>query len=130
MIVMTKPIIKKAFGREAFGLDPAGYHAARAAYPDWVYEVLCNRCGLRQNVATFEIGSGTWIATRHLLKLGANPLIAVEPDNRLADFLCDKLKSEALTVVQTTFEDAVLPSLVLTSDLVPRHFTGSMKKQL
>ena len=110
VIVMSKSIIKKAFGREAFGLDPAGYHAARPAYPDWVYEVLCNRCGLWQNAATFEIGSGTGIATRRLLELGANPLVAVEPDNRLADFLCETLKSEALTVVRTTFENAVLPS--------------------
>jgi SAM-dependent methyltransferase len=110
IIEMSKSIIDKAFGREAFGLDPAGYHAARPAYPDWVYEVLCDCCGLRQNTATFEIGSGTGIATRRLLELGANPLVAVEPDNRLADFLCETLKSEALTVVRSTFENAVLPS--------------------
>ena len=107
---MSKSIISKAFGREAFGLDPAGYHAARPAYPDWIYEMLCKCCGLRQNVATFEIGSGTGIATRRLLELGANPLVAVEPDDRLADFLCDTLKSDALTVVRSTFEDAVLPA--------------------
>jgi SAM-dependent methyltransferase len=106
---MSKPTIKKEFGREAFGLDPAGYHAARPAYPDWVYEVLCNCCGLRQNTATFEIGPGTGIATRHLLALGANPLVAVEPDDRLADFLDGTLKTGALTVVRSTFEDAVLP---------------------
>jgi len=44
---LNKAIIEKGFGREAFGFDPAGYHAARPAYPEWVYEVLCNRCGLR-----------------------------------------------------------------------------------
>jgi SAM-dependent methyltransferase len=107
---MNKSIINKAFGRQAFGLDPAGYHAARPAYPDWVYEVLCSFCGLHQNAATFEIGPGTGIATRRLLELGANPLVAVEPDDRLADFLCETLKSEALTVVRSTFENAVLPS--------------------
>jgi SAM-dependent methyltransferase len=110
MTDMGKSTINKAFGREAFGLDPAGYHAARPAYPEWVYEVLTNFCGLRQNTATFEIGSGTGIATRRLLELGANPLVAIEPDGRLADFLCASLKSEALTVVRSTFEHARLPA--------------------
>jgi SAM-dependent methyltransferase len=108
--MMSTSIASKAFGREAFGLDPAGYHAARPAYPAWVYDVLSNRCGLRQNTATFEIGPGTGIATCRLLELGASPLIAVEPDNRLANFLAETLKFEALTVVRSTFENAVLPS--------------------
>jgi SAM-dependent methyltransferase len=106
---MSKYIIDKAFGREAFGLDPAGYHAARPAYPDWVYEVLCKYCGLRQNTVTFEIGAGTGIATRRLLELGANPLVAIEPNDRLADFLCETILSDALTVIRSSFEDAVLP---------------------
>src|ERR1700722_961089 len=102
-------MIDKAIGRKAFGLDPAGYHAARPGYPDWVYQALRECCGLRQNTATFEIGAGTGIATRRLLELGANPLVAIEPDNRLADFLCESLKTESLTVVRSTFEDAGLP---------------------
>jgi hypothetical protein len=106
---VSKAIISKAFGREAFGLDPAGYHAARPAYPDWVYELLCERCGLRQNAATFEIGAGTGIATRRLIELGANPLVAIEPNDRLADFLCETIPSDALTVIRSSFEDAVLP---------------------
>jgi SAM-dependent methyltransferase len=106
---MSKILISKAFGREAFGLDPAGYHAARPAYPDWIYEVLCECCGLRQNTATFEIGSGTGIATRRLIELGANPLAAIEPNNRLADFLCETIPSDALRVIRSSFEDAVLP---------------------
>jgi phospholipid N-methyltransferase len=89
---MSGSTINKAFGRVAFGLDPAGYHAVRPAYPDWIYDVLCKCCGLRQKLATFEIGSGTGIATRRLLELGANPLVAIEPDDRLADFLCETLK--------------------------------------
>ena len=106
---MSKSIISKAFGREAFGLDPAGYHAARPTYPDWIYELLCESCGLRQNAATFEIGAGTGIATRRLLELGANPLVAIEPDRRLADFLCETVPHKALRVVWASFEDAVLP---------------------
>jgi len=107
---MSKSIVNKAFGREAFGLDPAGYHAARPAYPDWVYEALCECCGLRQNTATFEIGSGTGIATRRLLELGANPLVAIEPDDRLANFLCETIQCEALTVTRSSFEEVILPA--------------------
>jgi SAM-dependent methyltransferase len=102
--------IEKTFGREAFGLDPAGYHAARPAYPDWVYEVLYERCGLRPNTATFEIGAGTGIATCRLLEWGANPLVAIEPDSRLADFLCNTIQHGSLTVLRSSFEDAALPA--------------------
>ena len=106
---MSDSFIDRSFGREAFGLDPAGYHAARPAYPDWVNAVLCERCGLRPNAAAFEIGSGTGIATRRLLELGANPLMAIEPDDRLADFLCNTIRNDALTVIRSSFEDAALP---------------------
>ncbi|HVV04968.1 MAG TPA: class I SAM-dependent methyltransferase [Puia sp.] len=106
---MSKSIISKAFGREAFGLDPAGYHAARPAYPDWVYEVLRERCGLRPGAASFEIGAGTGIATRRLLAGGANPLVAIEPDHRLADFLDKTIQDEALRVIRSSFEEVVLP---------------------
>jgi SAM-dependent methyltransferase len=101
--------IDKSFGQQAFGLDPAGYHAARPPYPDWVYDVLVERCGLRRNMATFEIGAGTGIATRRLLELGADPLVAIEPDHRLANFLRETIPDKALTVVPSSFEDAVLP---------------------
>lgn len=106
---MSDTFINKTFGREAFGLDPAGYDAARPAYPEWVYEVLCERCGLRLGTATFEIGAGTGIATRRLVELGATPLMAIEPDDRLADYLATTIKHDALTVVRSSFEDAVLP---------------------
>jgi|SRR6185437_8067276 len=107
---MSDSIINKTFGREAFGLDPAGYHASRPAYPDWVYEVLCERCGLGPNTAMFEIGAGTGIATRRLLELGASPLMAIEPDGRLADFLCNTIQNDALTVIRSSFEEAGLPA--------------------
>jgi len=101
-------IISRSFGREAFGADPSNYHAARPAYPEWVFDVLCDRCGLGRGTATFEVGSGTGIATRRLLDLGADPLTAVEPDERLANFLKKTIPDKALTVVTSTFEDAVL----------------------
>lgn len=106
---MSDSFINKTFGREAFGIDPAGYDAARPAYPAWVYEVLCERCGLRRGTATFEIGAGTGIATRRLIDFGASPLMAIEPDDRLADYLAATIKHDALIVMRSPFEDAVLP---------------------
>lgn len=106
---MENAFIDREFGRHAFGADPAGYHAARPGYPNWVFEVLCERCGLAPHAATFEIGAGTGTATHRLLELGANPLVAVEPDSRLAAFLQKTVQSERLTVVISTFEEAALP---------------------
>src|SRR5215472_12223647 len=99
----------RQFGRQAFGSDPANYHAARPAYPEWVYEVLRKQCGLDPKIAVFEIGPGTGTATGRLLELGANPLVAIEPDDRLANFLRQAIADAALTVVNSTFEEAVLP---------------------
>ena len=56
---MKESSIHRTFGRQAFGLDPGGYHAARPSYPDWVFDVLRERCGLAPNADAFEIGAGT-----------------------------------------------------------------------
>lgn len=105
---MTQIPIDRAFGRQAFGLDPAGYDAARPPYPEWVFTHLGDRCGLKPGAATFEIGPGTGTATRRLLEMGANPLIVVEPDARLANFLQESTPAEALTVLVQPFEDSIL----------------------
>jgi SAM-dependent methyltransferase len=100
--------IDRSFGRQAFGADPGGYHAARPAYPEWVFEILCERCGLAYCAATFEVGAGTGTATRRLLDLGANPLVAIEPDTRLATYLRETIRDEALRVIFSSFEEAAL----------------------
>jgi hypothetical protein len=105
---MTEPFIQRSFGRHAFGEDPAGYDAARPAYPDWVFDLLRERCGLVSDAATFEIGAGTGTATRQLLAMGANPLVAVEPDERLAAFLRETIPDTRLIVLVAPFEEAVL----------------------
>jgi len=105
---MKESFIHQAFGREAFGRDPAGYEAARPAYPDWVFDFLRERCGLAPGTVTFEVGAGTGKATRQLLGLGANPLVAVEPDERLSAFLRETIPDKALTVVTVPFEEAEL----------------------
>jgi SAM-dependent methyltransferase len=100
--------IDLSFGREAFGGDPAGYDASRPDYPDWVYETLAERCALAPGCAAFEVGSGTGIATRRLLAQGAHPLVAVEPDPRLAGYLRASTPSTALHVLVSPFEEALL----------------------
>jgi SAM-dependent methyltransferase len=105
---MSEVPVDRKFGRQAFGADPAAYHAARPAYPDWVFEILCGQCGLAPGTATFEIGAGTGTATRRLLDLGADPLVAIEPDSRMAAYLRETIRDEALTVTVSSFEDAVL----------------------
>ncbi|MGJ4971004.1 class I SAM-dependent methyltransferase [Bradyrhizobium sp. HKCCYLRH1073] len=100
--------LDRHFGRTAFGSDAAGYDAVRPDYPDWVYRVLCDRCGLGPGTATFEIGAGTGIATRRLLELGADPLTAVEPDARLAAYLGKRCPNPSLRIVVQPFETAAL----------------------
>jgi SAM-dependent methyltransferase len=101
--------LDRSFGRIAFGEDPANYDAARPPYPGWVFDTLKDRCGVGAGSATFEIGPGTGTATRMLLELGADPLFAVEPDRRLADFLAKRTLSAALKVIVSPFETADLP---------------------
>jgi SAM-dependent methyltransferase len=100
----------RAEGRRAFGADPEGYDRARPDYPPEVYELLRGRCGLRLGTRIFEVGAGTGKATRHLLCLGASPLVAVEPDERLVAYLCATLPTEAgcVEVAHAAFEDAPL----------------------
>jgi SAM-dependent methyltransferase len=101
--------LDRAFGREAFGGDPANYDAARASYPDWVWSTLRDECGFGVGSAAFEIGAGTGKATGPLLALGADRLIAIEPDPRLAAYLRGAFPTPALTVTAETFEDVELP---------------------
>jgi hypothetical protein len=100
--------IAKQAGRRAFGLDPANYHNSRPDYPEWVYQTLRSRCGLGRGAVTFEVGAGTGTASRQLLDFGADPLIAIEPDARLADFLRTNNPDRALKVLISAFEDVEL----------------------
>jgi SAM-dependent methyltransferase len=102
--------IDRRFGRQAFGDDPANYDASRPPYPAWVFDTLRERCGLRPGAAVFEAGAGTGKATRPLLAAGADPLVAIEPDARLAGFLRASTPSLALDVQVAPFEDAELPA--------------------
>lgn len=81
--------LDRTIGRHIFGDDVAGYAAARPGYSEDIYRIVEERCGLAAGVSAFEIGPGTGQATKRLLELGADPLTAIEPDERLAQRLRD-----------------------------------------
>lgn len=103
--------IERQEGRHVFGGDPTAYDEARPDYPDRLYELLVERCGLLPGTATLEIGPATGLATRRLLALGADPVVGVEPDPRLAAFLEDATRGAdaRVEIVVAPFEDAELP---------------------
>ena len=102
--------ITQAEGKRAFGEDPAGYHEARPSYPERVFDILRDRCAVRSGSRVFEIGPGTGIASRKLLQLGANPLVLIEPDERLGKFLAETIRgnSRSIEVMTATFDQAEL----------------------
>jgi SAM-dependent methyltransferase len=94
-----------------FGRNPEAYDRARLPYPPQVYDILTTRCGLHRGSSVFEIGPGTGIATRALLKLGANPLTLVEPDRRLSRYLARRLGAwnDRIRIISGPFEEVELP---------------------
>src|SRR5688500_8013511 len=94
----------------SFGIDPAGYDHGRPDYPDLVYDRIREACGLGAGTRVFEIGPGTGIATRALLRHGAAALTAIEPDPRLAAFLATANGADdRLQIINATFAEADLP---------------------
>jgi SAM-dependent methyltransferase len=95
-----------------FGRDPAAYAGARLPYPKRVYEILTERCGLRPGSTVFEIGPGTGIASRELLRLGAGPLTLIERDRRMVRFLRPSLgpAGDRVLLVNAPFERVPLRS--------------------
>ncbi|MBS0478006.1 MAG: class I SAM-dependent methyltransferase [Proteobacteria bacterium] len=92
-------------GRSIFGLDAAGYHAARLDYPDALYDQIFD-CADGPVRAIVEIGAGTGHATAKLLARGAERLVAVEPDPMLADYLRTAFAGEPVEVVNRDFVSA------------------------
>ncbi len=81
------PTVPRREGRKVFGGDPATYDRARLRYPERVFSVLRARCGLEPGTRVFEVGAGTGIASRALLRFGANPVTVIEADRRMARYL-------------------------------------------
>ncbi len=98
-------VLQRGEGRLLFGQDPQGYAAGRPDYPERVYQVLTDRCGLEPGARILEIGPGTGLVTRRLLAAGAL-VTAVEPDPGLAAYLARE--HPGLEVVPSSLEEAVL----------------------
>jgi len=97
--------------RRVFGRDPRAYDRARLRYPARVYRILTETCGLRPGASVFEIGPGTGIASRELLRRGADPLLLIEADRRLAAYLRGTLRPRSAHVEYSVrpFERTALP---------------------
>ena len=105
---MSRQRIGREEGRELFGHDPAAYDAARPGHAARVYEVLVERCGLHAGTSVLEVGPGTGQATRRLVLLGADPLVALEPNPALAAYLDDSFGAR-VDIWVVALEDAELP---------------------
>jgi SAM-dependent methyltransferase len=103
------PHIGREEGRRLFGSDPAGYDSARPGHAERVYDVLVERCGLTPGTAVLEVGPGTGQATRRLLDLGADPVVVVEPNSALREYLQGSLATR-VDVRAAALEDAELPA--------------------
>ena len=103
-----------AAGHNLFGEDVAAYRDGRPGYPDALFDLLAERCGLGACSDVLEIGPGTGQATRGLIQLGVASLTSVEPDPRLAghlaDAFADEIRDRRLRLIVSRFEDAPLPA--------------------
>jgi SAM-dependent methyltransferase len=92
----------------SFNADAHTYQRGRPPYPDRVFDLLAERCGLRPEARVLEIGAGTGLATGPLLVAGAH-VVAVEPGENLAAVLATDHACDRLEVVVADFESADLP---------------------
>ena len=108
---MALPETNQAFlgrevGRTAFGLDASGYHQARLAYPDALYDELFSK--IPNSPSVLEIGAGSGLVTQSLLKRNPGRLVAVEPDASLVAFTMRRLPNSRLAMVNAQFPDAAV----------------------
>lgn len=104
---MPKPF-DRSEGRVLFEAAVSAYSAARPDYPERVFELLVQRCGLGPGARALDIGAGPGQATIRLLDAGAH-VLAVEPSPTLAAELQTNAASNRLDVVIATFEEVELP---------------------
>lgn len=93
--------------RGLFSSDVTAYDTGRPGYPEPVYELLREVCGLGTGTAVLEIGPGTGQATGRLLDLGAS-VTGVELSAEFAALLEAKYADRSFTVEVGPFEDVAL----------------------
>jgi SAM-dependent methyltransferase len=95
--------------RGLFSSDVEAYDTGRPPYPERVYELLRQVCGLGAGTVVLEIGPGTGQATGRLLDCGAS-VIAVELGAEMAAALEAKYEGRELEVIVGAFEEVTLDS--------------------
>lgn len=98
----------RAARRMSFNGDALTYQRGRPRYPEAIFELLTERCGLRPGARVLEIGAGTGLATGPLLAAGAH-VVAVEPGDGLAAILAADHACERLEIFVEDFEAVDLP---------------------
>jgi SAM-dependent methyltransferase len=93
--------------RGLFSSDVVAYDTGRPGYPDRVYELLQQVCGLGTGSRVLEIGPGTGQATVDLLRHGAT-VTAVELGTEMAAALEAKYEGQNLSVEVGAFEEVDL----------------------
>lgn len=93
--------------RNLFSSDVLAYDAGRPGYPDRIYELLQEVCGLGPGSEVLEIGPGTGQATARLLQGGAM-VTAVELGPEMAAALEAKYEAQSLSVEIGAFEEVAL----------------------
>jgi len=94
--------------RLSFNAAPDAYHRGRPPYPQAVFDLLAERCGLGDGTRVLEIGAGSGLATGPLLAADAH-VVAVEPGANLAAILTADHPGDRLAVTVADFETADLP---------------------
>jgi SAM-dependent methyltransferase len=94
--------------RWSFDSNAERYHAWRPGYPEPLYWMLEDVCGLGPGTRVLEIGPGSGQATADLLARGAE-VVAVEMGPHLAARLRDHLGGPNLTVIEGDVESVRLP---------------------
>lgn len=89
--------------RMSFDAAADSYLRGRPPYPQAVFALLADRCGLRPGARVLEIGAGTGLATGPILAAGAQ-VVAVEPGPNLAAILTATHGCDRLEVVVADFE--------------------------
>lgn len=95
--------------RALFSAAADTYERGRPGYPDRVYQLLTEVCGLAPGSRVVEIGPGTGQATGSLLQRGAE-VTAIELGPELAERLRAKYAAAPLQVIVGAFEDVDLPA--------------------
>jgi SAM-dependent methyltransferase len=103
-------MVDREEGRHVFGTAAAEYAAARPGYPERVYEILRDRCGLGPSSRVLEIGPGTGQATARLAEIAAG-VVAVAPSEALVTLLRERVPTGRFDVVVGPFEDVELAPL-------------------